>query len=79
MLGIILATTTLIAVMSVIEGMNQYIAKEVSDMGSDGFRVRRIVMLGEFDAKKYLELQKRNPGDESRGVRLHQIALHPHP
>ena len=61
LLGIILATTTLIAVMSVIEGMNQYIAKEVSDMGSDGFRIRRIVMLGEFDAKKYLEMEKRNP------------------
>jgi len=61
LLGIILATTTLIAVMSVIEGMNQYIAKEVSDMGADGFRIRRIVMLGEFDAKKYLEMEKRNP------------------
>ena len=33
LLGIILATTTLIAVMSVIEGMNRYIAKQVSDMG----------------------------------------------
>lgn len=61
LLGIILATTTLIAVMSVIEGMNQYIAKEVSDMGAEGFRIRRIVMLGEFDAKKYLEMEKRHP------------------
>jgi putative ABC transport system permease protein len=61
LLGVILATTTLIAVMSVIEGMNQYIAKEVSDMGSEGFRIRRIVMLGEFDAKKYLTMEKRNP------------------
>ena len=43
--GIILATTTLIAVMSIINGMNQYIAKEVSDMGVDGFRVRRIIMI----------------------------------
>lgn len=61
LLGIILATTTLIAVMSVIEGMNQYIAKEVSDMGAEGFRIRRIVMLGEFDAKKYIEMEKRHP------------------
>ncbi len=61
LLGIILATTTLIAVMSVIEGMNQYIAKEVSDMGAEGFRIRRIVMLGEFDAKKYLEMDKKHP------------------
>ena len=40
LLGIILATTTLIAVMSVIQGMNEYIAENVSDMGADGFRVR---------------------------------------
>lgn len=61
LVGIILATTTLIAVMSIINGMNQYIAKEVSDMGVDGFRVRRIVMIGRFDAKKYLEMEKKHP------------------
>jgi putative ABC transport system permease protein len=61
LLGIILATTTLIAVMSIINGMNQYIAKEVSDMGVDGFRVRRIIMIGRFDAKKYLEMEKKHP------------------
>ena len=61
LLGIILATTTLIAVMSVINGMNQYIAKEVSDMGVDGFRVRRIVMIGKFDAKKYFEMERKHP------------------
>jgi putative ABC transport system permease protein len=61
LLGIILPTTTLIAVMSVIEGMNQYIAKQVSDMGAEGFRVRRIIMIGNFDAKKYMEMQRRNP------------------
>ncbi len=61
LLGIILATTTLIAVMSVIAGMNLYIAQNVSDMGVDGFRIRRIIMLGHFDAKKFLEMQKKNP------------------
>jgi putative ABC transport system permease protein len=61
LLGIILATTTLIAVMSIINGMNQYIAKEVSDMGVDGFRIRRIIMIGKFDAKKFLEMQKKHP------------------
>jgi N-acetylmuramoyl-L-alanine amidase len=39
LLGIILATTTLIAVMSVIRGMDDYIANTVADMGVDGFRV----------------------------------------
>jgi putative ABC transport system permease protein len=61
LLGIILATTTLIAVMSVIHGMDIYIATQVSDMGADGFRVRRVVMIGENDPKKFLLLQKRNP------------------
>jgi putative ABC transport system permease protein len=61
LLGIILATTTLIAVMSVIHGMDVYIANSVSSMGADGFRVVRIAFLGNFDPKKYLELQKKNP------------------
>src|SRR5919107_2148006 len=61
LLGIILATTTLIAVMSVIEGMDLYIARQVSDMGAEGFRVRRIIMIGSFDAKKFMEMQRRNP------------------
>jgi len=61
LLGIILATTTLIAVMSVINGMNHYIAQQVSDMGVDGFRVRRIIFIGNWDPKKYLEMQRRNP------------------
>lgn len=61
LLGIILATTTLIAVMSIIHGMDRYIADTVSSMGSDGFRVVKIAFLGNFDPKKYLQMQKRNP------------------
>jgi len=61
LLGIILATTTLIAVMSVIDGMNVYVAQNVSSMGADGFRVRRIVMMGVWNPKKYLEMDRRNP------------------
>jgi putative ABC transport system permease protein len=62
LLGIILATATLIAVMSVIHGMNRYIATQVSDMGADGFKVRRMPMMGgQFNWKRYLELNRRNP------------------
>jgi putative ABC transport system permease protein len=61
LLGIILATTTLIAVMAVIHGMDLYIAQQVSDMGGEGFRVVRLAMIGEHNPKKYLELQRRNP------------------
>ncbi|MEO8591926.1 MAG: ABC transporter permease [Candidatus Solibacter sp.] len=60
LLGIILATTTLIAVMSVISGMDVYITQNASSMGADGYRVQRIVMMG-FDPKKYLEMLRRNP------------------
>jgi putative ABC transport system permease protein len=60
LLGIILATTTLIAVMSVISGMNVYIAERVSDMGVDGYQVQREPM-AEFDMKKLLEALRRNP------------------
>ena len=61
LLGIILATTTLIAVMSVIDGMNVYVAQNVSSMGADGFKLHRIVMMGMWDPKKFLEMQRRNP------------------
>jgi putative ABC transport system permease protein len=60
LLGIILATTTLIAVMSVIRGMDVYIAQNVTSMGADGYRVQRIAML-QYDPKKYLEMLRRNP------------------
>jgi len=61
LLGIILATTTLIAVTAVISGMNHYIAESVSSMGSDGFRIVRMAFIGNFDPKKFLEMQKKNP------------------
>ncbi len=61
LLGVILATSTLIAVMSFVNGMNVYISTKLSDMGSDGFRVVRIAFIGNFDPKKYLEMERRNP------------------
>ena len=61
LLGIILATTTLISVTALIHGMNVYIADKVSNMGADGFRVVRMAFFGDFDPKKFLEMQKRNP------------------
>lgn len=61
LLGIILATTTLIAVTALIHGMNLYIADKVSNMGADGFRIVRMAWLGPWDPKKFLEMSKRNP------------------
>jgi putative ABC transport system permease protein len=74
LLGIILATTTLIAVMAMIHGMDVYIANTVSSMGSDGFRIVKIAFLGNFDPKKYIQMQKRNPElspDEYEYLREH--------
>jgi putative ABC transport system permease protein len=61
LLGIILATTTLIAVTALIHGMDVYIAEKVSNMGSDGFRVVRMAWFGPWDPKKFFEMDKRNP------------------
>ncbi len=61
LLGIILATATLIAVVSVINGMDVYIADQLSTMGVNSFRVVRLAMIGNFDARQFLEMQRRNP------------------
>jgi putative ABC transport system permease protein len=61
LLGIILATTTLISVTALIHGMDVYIAEKVSNMGADGFRIVRMAWFGPWDPKKFLEMQKRNP------------------
>lgn len=61
LLGIILATTTLIVVLAFVNGMNLYIANKFSDMGSDGFKVVRIAFIGNWDPKKFLEMDRRNP------------------
>jgi putative ABC transport system permease protein len=61
LLGIILATTTLIAVTALIHGMNIYIADKVSNMGADGFRIVRMAWIGNWDPKKFMEMSKRNP------------------
>ncbi len=61
LLGIILATTTLIAVTALIHGMDLYIADKVSNMGADGFRIVRMAWFGPWDPKKFFEMDKRNP------------------
>ena len=41
--------------------MNLYISDKLSDMGADGFRVVRMAFIGDWDPKKFLEMQRRNP------------------
>jgi putative ABC transport system permease protein len=62
LLGIILATTTLIAVMSVIHGMNSFVARIITDeVGANAYHVERMMMIGKRDWKKWAEAQRRNP------------------
>lgn len=61
LLGIILSTTTLIAVMGVIHGMDVYVAEKIADLGADNFVIVRMAFFGDFDPKKFLELQRKNP------------------
>jgi putative ABC transport system permease protein len=61
LLGIILSTTTLIAVMGIIHGMNVYVADKIADMGAGGFTVVRFAFFGDWDPKKFMELLRKNP------------------
>src|SRR5437764_12228624 len=62
LLGIILATTTLIAVMSVIHGMNAFVARIITDeVGANAYHVERMIMIGQRDWKKWAEAMRRNP------------------
>ncbi len=77
LLGIILATTTLISVTALIHGMNLYIADKVSTMGADGFHVERIAFTG-FDPKVFMRMMKRNPEirpEEYEFIRDHATEL----
>jgi putative ABC transport system permease protein len=79
LLGIILATTTLIAVTALIHGMNVYVAEKVTSMGSDGFRIVRMAWFGPWDPKKFFEMDKRNPQlrpDEFEFVKSKATLLH---
>lgn len=61
LLGIILSTTTLIAVMSVIHGMDVYVANSASSMGTDGFRAVRMAFIGPRNPKAFLKALQHNP------------------
>jgi len=61
LLGIILSTTTLISVMSAINGLQDFIANRATSMGNEGFRVVRFAFIGNWDPKKFLEYQRKNP------------------
>jgi putative ABC transport system permease protein len=57
LLGVILAVTTLVAVMSIISGLNLYVATRIADMGANVFMVDRFGIITSMD--EYTKAQKR--------------------
>jgi putative ABC transport system permease protein len=57
LLGVILAVTTLVSVMSVIAGLNKYIADKVADLGANVFVVDRFGIITSDD--EWVKAQKR--------------------
>jgi putative ABC transport system permease protein len=57
LLGVILAVTTLVAVMSVIEGLNVYVADRVANLGANVFVIDRFGIITSMD--EFTKAQKR--------------------
>ena len=58
LLGVIISVTTLIGVISIIEGMNTYVAERVANLGANVFYVTRFPII--TNAKDYLEATRHN-------------------
>jgi putative ABC transport system permease protein len=58
LLGVVIATTTLIVVMSIINGMNLYIADHLANLGTNTFIVHQFKWAQGFEA--YLRARRRN-------------------
>jgi len=63
LLGVILAVTTLVAVMSVLNGLNVYVADKVANLGANAFVVDRIGIVTNLD--EWTKARKRPPLDIS--------------
>lgn len=59
LLGVILAVTTLVAVMSLVDGLNGYVADKIANLGADVFVIDRFGIITSFDA--WIKAQKRPP------------------
>jgi putative ABC transport system permease protein len=58
LLGVVIATTTLIVVMSVVNGMNTYIADHIANLGANTFVLHQFQWAQGFD--EFLKAQRRN-------------------
>ncbi|MFQ5927234.1 MAG: ABC transporter permease [Terriglobia bacterium] len=58
LLGVIIAVTTLIGVISIVEGLNTYIGERVANFGANTFYLTRYGLI--TNAKEFLEARRRN-------------------
>ncbi|HMD86357.1 MAG TPA: ABC transporter permease [Terriglobia bacterium] len=65
LLGIVIATTTLIVVMSVVNGMNLYIATKIANLGTNTFVLHQFMWAQAYE--EYLKAMRRN-----RPIRLEE-------
>src|ERR1700685_1569939 len=59
LLGVILAVTTLVAVISVLNGLNLYVANKVANLGANAFVIDRIGIVTNFE--EWNKARKRPP------------------
>jgi putative ABC transport system permease protein len=59
LLGVILAVTTLVSVMSVLNGLNLYVATKIANLGSNAFVIDRVGIITNYD--DFLKANKRPP------------------
>src|SRR6202521_5772982 len=59
LLGVMLAVTTLVAVMSVLHGLNLYVADKVANLGSNAFVIDRVGIVTNLD--QWNKARKRPP------------------
>jgi len=58
LLGVVIATTTLIVVMSIVNGMNVYIADHIANLGTNTFVLHQFLWAQGFDS--FLQARRRN-------------------
>src|SRR5215471_6659457 len=58
LLGVVISTTTLIVVMSIVNGMNVYIAEHIANLGTNTFVLHQFKWAQGFDA--FLQAKRRN-------------------
>src|SRR5256885_16562356 len=58
LLGVVIATTTLIVVMSIVNGMNVYIAEHIANLGTNTFVLHQFKWAQGFDS--FLKARRRN-------------------